>query len=163
MRGCALVGDLLLQQFRYFCGHWGGPASSGTHCGLDVSVCNSAWLGNCPGFSGIDPQQQLKSPREDRKAAGSCKCCLARKTIGTERVESGAALSQAISCALHAIAHLLCAAPAGPAGEITSQKHRKDFPDYAERLLGDVTVFLWHEVCCYCDCQGFRIEKPQGF
>lgn len=47
----------------------GGSRLTGTHCGLDVSVCNSAWLANCAVFSGTDAQQQLKSPREDREAA----------------------------------------------------------------------------------------------
>lgn len=79
-----------------------GPACSGTHCGwvsvLAIQlVSNSAWLGNCSGSSATDAQQQLKWPREDRKAAWSWKCCLARKMMWL-CVELRAALSQPFPC-----------------------------------------------------------------
>lgn len=58
-------------------------------------------------------------------------------------VKLRAGLSQ---CALHTIAQqFLCAAPAGPA-KSPHKKYRKDFLDYAARLVGDAKVFLWCEV-----------------
>lgn len=71
MKSCAVMEDMLLEQLGYFCRHWWAQPPVVPTVGWVSVFVTQFDLENCTGFSGMDTQQQLKSPREDRKAARS--------------------------------------------------------------------------------------------